>query len=445
MPAIPKVGMRILKSSIAVFLCFAIYFLRGQSGAPFYSAIAAILCMQPYVSNSVKVALNRTVGTFIGGIFGMLALIIELNYLPEGYPVFRYLMISLAVIPLIYTAVLVKKPTAAYITCVVFMSITVSHASDINPYLFAINRIIDTLIGIFVSLGVNAIHLPRPKNRRTLFVSDLDGTLLTSSGTISSTSAIKLNQLISRGALVTVATKRTPATFLPLIKEVDFQLPVITMNGAALYDMKAQSYLYCKTIPQESLDRVQAVFDRHGLNTFVHAVIHDVLHIYYGNFTNIAEKELYYSRRGLQGKQYVYSRLPEGHEALYLMAVDTDEMIEKLRREIGQFQEEAGVYTLCSPDKQHKGYRILEVYSAAASKKIAIEELKKRIEANTVAAFGDGYNDIPMMEIADYGFAVANADERLKEISPHIIGSNDSDAVVKEIGRMFYHNTVSIK
>lgn len=71
---LPKIGMRIVKSAVAVFLCFVIYMIRGR-GVPFYSAIAAVLCMQPYVSNSVRVALNRTVGTFIGGVFGMLALL----------------------------------------------------------------------------------------------------------------------------------------------------------------------------------------------------------------------------------------------------------------------------------------------------------------------------------------------------------------------------------
>lgn len=73
----PKIGMRIVKTAIAVFLCFLIDLLRNHQGVPFYSAIAAILCMQPFVSNSVKVAFNRSVGTFIGGLFGMLVLLAE--------------------------------------------------------------------------------------------------------------------------------------------------------------------------------------------------------------------------------------------------------------------------------------------------------------------------------------------------------------------------------
>ena len=157
---LPKIGMRIVKSAVAVFLCFVIYMIRGR-GVPFYSAIAAVLCMQPYVSNSVRVALNRTVGTFIGGVFGMLALLVEKAFFPTGS---AHLAISagicLSIIPLIYVTLLAKRPTASYITCVVFMSITVSHGADVNPYLFALDRCLDTLIGIAVSLCVNLFRLP---------------------------------------------------------------------------------------------------------------------------------------------------------------------------------------------------------------------------------------------------------------------------------------------
>lgn len=68
----PPIGMRILKSSIAVFLCFLIYYLTGEKGFVFYSQLAALWCIQPYVDKSLKNALQRTVGTFVGALFAML-------------------------------------------------------------------------------------------------------------------------------------------------------------------------------------------------------------------------------------------------------------------------------------------------------------------------------------------------------------------------------------
>lgn len=53
------------------------------------------------------------------------------------------------------------KTNAAYFSCVVFLSIVMVHIGDSNPYHFVLNRVVDTLIGIAVSMLINACHLPR--------------------------------------------------------------------------------------------------------------------------------------------------------------------------------------------------------------------------------------------------------------------------------------------
>lgn len=68
-----------------------------------------------------------------------------------------YLILALLMIPIIYTNVYFKVQSSTYISCVVFLSITVSHGKDVAPMLFALNRVIDTFIGIFVSLIINKI------------------------------------------------------------------------------------------------------------------------------------------------------------------------------------------------------------------------------------------------------------------------------------------------
>ena len=433
----PKIGMRMVKSAIAVFFCFAIYLIRGD-GIPFYSAIAAVLCMQPDVSNSWKVAFNRIVGTLIGGFFGMLVMLFEQRFIPPEFAPAKYLLISVMIIPLIYCSVLVKKPTASYITCVVFMSVTVSHGQDANAYLFALNRILDTLIGIFVSLGVNTFHLPRRKNEQLLFVSDLNGTLTNGLGQISGYTRVKLNQLIQNGALVTVASRRSPASILPVLKDVRLNLPVIVLNGAALFDISAKSYLYCKTIPYAAAKKIAAVFETHGLNCFAHTIVNDVLHIYYREFTNPAEEQLYRAGTLQPLKSYICGPLPEGRDVVLFRAVDTLDMVKRLYLEVLRLdcseQISAGYY----PDESNEGYYFLEIYSAQASKENAVFELKKRISADRVAAFGDDKSDIFMVSDADYGYAVANSSREMKEMAPNIIGDRESDAVVKKMEKLFH-------
>jgi len=433
----PKIGMRIIKSSVAVLLCFVIFLIRGD-GIPFYSAIAAVLCMQPYVSNSRKVAFNRTVGTFIGGIFGMVVMMIENRFIPPEIPILKYLLISAVIIPLIYVTVLVKKTSASYITCVVFLCITVSHGLDANPYLFTINRILDTLIGIFVSLGVNAFHLPRRKNSQLLFVSDLDGTLTNSEGVISSYSKIKLNQLIQKGALITVASELSSASIDPVLSGIHFSLPIITLNGAALYDLKAKTYLYCKKITYTDAKEVLSVFEKHGLNCFTHTIINDILHIYYGDFTNPAEEKLYHANKLHPLKNYIYSSLPENRDAIYLMVIDTLDMVNKLRSELLRLGCKDRINIACEKDESSEGFYFLEVYSVEASKANAVFELRKRLSIDRVAAFGNDNNDITMIDDANYGYAVGNASDDLKEMTPNMIGDRNSDAVVKTMEKLFH-------
>jgi len=434
----PKIGMRIIKTCIAVYICFLIYMLRGEQGAPFYSAIAAILCMQPYVSNSLKVALNRTVGTFIGGAMGMFVLLFERSFVPTGIPAVQYLIVSLAIIPLIYFTLLIKKQTASYIACVVYLSIAISHGADVNPSLFALDRILDTLIGIFVSLGVNAFHFPRKKNARILFVTDLDGTLLNSQNEISNYSKIKLNRMLNHGALISVTTNRSIATLIPIFHEVELNLPIIIMNGASLYDLKKNTYMHCKSIKYSTVREVLNVFKRQGLNCFTHTIINDMLHIYYTKLINPVEEKLYHSKKLHPQKNYICSDLPKNQDVLYIMAVDKPELIKKLHNEIIRLHCAPLIHVIIHKDEEHYGYFYLEIYSAEASVKKAMMEMKERLSADTLVAFGNNKNNIPMMEIADYSYAVANATEELLAIEPRTIGDNNSDAVVKTIEKHFY-------
>ncbi|MDE6633608.1 MAG: HAD family hydrolase, partial [Muribaculaceae bacterium] len=73
---------------------------------------------------------------------------------------------------------------------------------------------------------------------RTLFVTDLDGTLLNQERKVSNESAGILNESIAGGALFSVATARTPGTVGPLLQEVNCTLPLIVMTGAAIWDRK---------------------------------------------------------------------------------------------------------------------------------------------------------------------------------------------------------------
>ena len=72
---------------------------------------------------------------------------------------------------------------------------------------------------------------------RTLYVSDMDGTLLGEDSRLSAATVTTLNRIIGEmGGLFTVATARTPATVVPLMQEVNARLPFIVIGGSAMWN-----------------------------------------------------------------------------------------------------------------------------------------------------------------------------------------------------------------
>lgn len=81
---IPPIGKRILKSSLGVLLCYVIYLLRGREEIPFYSMLAALWCIRPYIGNTLEMAGQRTLGTLTGAVYGLVLLLVRQWLLPKG-------------------------------------------------------------------------------------------------------------------------------------------------------------------------------------------------------------------------------------------------------------------------------------------------------------------------------------------------------------------------
>lgn len=152
----PIPGLRMFKTIIAVYICFIIIALTNPSSNGFYAAIAAILCMQSDIRSSRSVAWNRVIGTFIGGFYGLMVMTLLQRFNIDGPRLIFLSLIALSLLPLIYCIVILRQHAAVYITCVVYLSLVLS-MTDRDPLRFAVLRMSETLLGILVSLGVNAI------------------------------------------------------------------------------------------------------------------------------------------------------------------------------------------------------------------------------------------------------------------------------------------------
>lgn len=149
-----KPGLRIVKTFIAVSLAMLISSFRPGEGLPFYSAIAAIICLKSDVEGSREIGINRVIGTILGGLCGLLyLLIVPANYLPRSV---ELILISLLASIIIWVMAMAGKPKAVSIMAIVFLSITINHGNEGNlPFLFAFNRTFDTMVGVISAIVVN--------------------------------------------------------------------------------------------------------------------------------------------------------------------------------------------------------------------------------------------------------------------------------------------------
>ena len=192
---IPLPGQRIMRSIISVWLCMVVYVLRGMRGEPFYSIIAALQCVQPYSSNMLSEGKDRIIGTLIGAFWGSAILFFEL--LPEGgsfrTTVLFYILLGIFSGLVIYSTVLLNISQYALFATVVFLGIAMYHIGDANPYIHVFYRTLETIIGVGVAIVVNSVHMPRVRDKETLFVSGIDHVLFREDRELSPYTIVELN------------------------------------------------------------------------------------------------------------------------------------------------------------------------------------------------------------------------------------------------------------
>ena len=83
--------------------------------------------------------------------------------------------------------------------------------------------------------------------------------------------------------------------------------------------------------------------------------------------------------------------------------------------------------------KSLSGY--LEITHVNAKKSLGIEYVMKlkNIDRESTVAFGDGENDISMLQSAGYSIVMGNASDKVKEHSDFITKSNNEDGVAYAI------------
>jgi Cof subfamily protein (haloacid dehalogenase superfamily) len=263
---------------------------------------------------------------------------------------------------------------------------------------------------------------------KTLYISDLDGTLLNKNAKLTKHTIDVVNRLVSHGMLFTFATARSLESAGGIVAELYLRLPVIVHNGVFIMDMRRGAPI---GEPCFFNNRQKAcafeLLRQAGVCPLVYTYDRGHFHVMWvEGQENDGVKDYLASRKGDErlcpcksfeeldrGKIYYFSLIG---------ARGSFDGVQKLFAENTEFN------VNLQPDTYNE-FEWLEIMHTDASKANAALKLKAMLGADKVVSFGDNNNDLPLFAVSDESYAVANAPDSLKAAATGIIGAAADDGV----------------
>lgn len=267
-----------------------------------------------------------------------------------------------------------------------------------------------------------------------LIAFDLDGTVLDSLKRLSGRNRAALKACAEKGIVLVPATGRAAAGISPAIRDIPGVRYGITTNGGTITDLKTGEILDRQTISCEKALRLMKVISRY------HAMYDP-----YINGRGITQPE-FYDHMDEFGLTPVIQEMVRATRDVVLNIQDyvkqTGAEVEKINIYLADLKDRE---PLQRELEQEEGlsitsslYNNLEVNDAKATKGQALKRLTDylNIPMEAVMAFGDGGNDLSMIQAAGTGVAMANGLETVKAAADYITLDNDQDGVADAIEKL---------
>jgi hydroxymethylpyrimidine pyrophosphatase-like HAD family hydrolase len=260
-------------------------------------------------------------------------------------------------------------------------------------------------------------------NHTRLVASDLDGTLLRSDGSVSSRTLAALARTVEAGIRFVLVSARSPAWLAPEAERLGLDGIGICSNGAVVYDYEAERVLIHRPLEPETAREIA-----HGLRQAAPGIAF-----------GCERPSGFVAEPG-----YVpLFRPPEEVPRADIHSLLSEPATKLVLQHPGLSQDD--LHTLAGDlagDRAETCYSgaggLVEITARGVTKGTALEGLCAQlgVDRAEVMAFGDMINDIPMIEWAGRGVAVANAHPELQTVADELTASNDEDGVALVLERL---------
>ncbi len=269
-----------------------------------------------------------------------------------------------------------------------------------------------------------------------MIVSDLDGTLLAGNNQITDFTQKTIEKVLDKGIHFVVATGRAIGTLPDQIRKIKGIEYAITSNGAVTTKLETDKIVATAYIDESVTYELEDML--FSLNTMVEIFVRGKAYIEKRIYDDIYNQGL--SESGI--KYVLNTRTP---------AEDLPKIYDKYRGEIENinicFKDQNTKKEIWEKFEKFKNIKVtssmshnIELIGKNTDKSFAIEKLMEMngIKKRELIAFGDNHNDIGMIELAEIGIAMENAEAALKDRADYITATNLDDGVAKAIHKFVF-------
>lgn len=261
--------------------------------------------------------------------------------------------------------------------------------------------------------------------KKYLIACDLDGTLLNKDSLLSNKTKTYIKSLTALGHKFVIATGRPFRGCYNFYEELDLDTPIITDNGGSIENPRNKDFKKIAIkIPKRIVEKVFNFAGSHIVTAFYS--VDNGLYVYKPterlNWLYHQNDDTFF----VEGP-FTEPNLPEPSGMMYIVEAGFKEAFETF---IENETDEILTFRDWGSDAKNA---IFEVYQRKTSKSEAVELVRQHygFEPEQVIAFGDGMNDVDMIELAHHGVAMKNGQDALKLVAKAITRKpNYDDGVV---------------
>jgi len=263
---------------------------------------------------------------------------------------------------------------------------------------------------VAAALTTGRLRVPR------LIASDLDGTLLDSSGALSTRSVNAFRDVQIAGIDVVIATARPPRWMHEFGDVIGDHGVAICSNGAFVYDVPTRSVLSARPIVADVVVGMVGAL-RQAIPGIAFAVESAAG---FGREPAYADPHVSPPDTQVSDIADLLDPLP-GKLLARAPGVGEDEFLRRVTEVVG----ESALVAFSGAGG------LAEISAVGVTKAAVLSEwaAERGVWPHQVWAFGDMPNDVPMLTWAGTSFAVANAHPEVLAVADHVVGSNDDDGV----------------